>query len=78
MTTGSMTTIKVPKSLRERLSRDAAHEGLTAASFIEKLVDEHDREDRFDAVRRAYATTDAAYADETAEWDSLASDGLDP
>lgn len=77
MTAEPMTTIKVPKDLRERLSQDAARAGLTAAGFISKLMEEHDRQDRFAAVRRAYATADETYAGETADWDSLAGDGLD-
>jgi hypothetical protein len=33
-----MTTIKVPKHLRERLSRHAGHAGLTAAALISDLL----------------------------------------
>lgn len=77
MSAEPMTTIKVPKHLRERVSRGAAQAGLTAASFIAELIDEHERQERFDAVRRAYETTDATYAGETADWDSLSADGLD-
>jgi hypothetical protein len=71
-----MITIKVPKQLRERISRDAAHEGLTAAGLISVLLDEHERRARFSAVRRAHAQADPAYAAETAEWEALAGDGL--
>ena len=77
MSTEPMTTIKVTKQLRERVSRSAARAGLTAAGFITDLIDEHDRQDRFNAVRRAYETNEVTYAGETAEWDSLAGDGLD-
>lgn len=73
-----MTTIKVPKRLRERVSRDAARNGLTAAGFLSNLLDEHERQERFEAVRLAYATEDATYVDETAAWDSALGDGLDP
>jgi hypothetical protein len=71
-----MTTIKVPKQLRERLSREAAREGVTAANFVARLVDDHERQSRFEEVRRAYESDDDSYAAETAEWDSLANDGL--
>lgn len=77
MTSEAMTTIKIPKQLRERVARDAAQEGLTAAGFITVLIDDYERQRRFDAVRQAYATTDDSYTAETAAWDSLAGDGLD-
>lgn len=35
------TTIKVPMSIRDRLQRLAAENGLTMAQEIEKLMDEH-------------------------------------
>lgn len=72
-----MTTIKVPKHLRERIARNAARDGLTAAGLIAKLLEEHERQERFLAVRRAYATPDATYAEETQQWDSVVADGLD-
>lgn len=77
MTGETMTTIKVPKHLRERIARNAAKEGLTAAGLIAELLEEHERRERFLAVRRAYASPDATYADETEQWDSVAADGLD-
>ncbi len=73
-----MTTIKVPKSLRERLSRDAARAGLTSAGFIAQMLDVYERQARFRAVRRAYQAIDPSYAAETGEWDTLADDGLEP
>lgn len=73
-----MTTIKVPKSLRERLARNAAREGQTAAALIAALLDEQDRRERFAAVREAYAGTDASYLQETKEWEALTDDGLIP
>jgi hypothetical protein len=77
MSSESMTTIKVPKHLRERLSRNAGQAGLTAAALISELLDERERQARFEAVRRAYeASADETYAAETQDWDSLAGDGL--
>jgi len=77
MASESVTTIKVPKPLRERLSRSASRAGLTAAALISDLLDERERQARFEAVRHAYETSaDDSYAAETEEWDSLAGDGL--
>lgn len=78
MPAGSSTTIKVQKSLRERISRVAAAEGRTAAGLISRLLDEHERQAKFASVRSAYATIDEAYVHESAEWDGLAGDGLAP
>lgn len=77
MSSEPMSTIKVPMSLRERISREAARGGLTAAGLISALLAEHDRQARFRAVRRAYASSDSTYLAETEEWDTLAADGLD-
>lgn len=73
-----MTTIKVPKPLRARIAREAALSGRTAAAVITELLDENDRRARLAAVRRAYESAGADYAAETAEWDAVSADGLDP
>lgn len=78
-----MTTIKVPKELRQRIAGAAADAGFTAAGLIAVLLDDYDRHARFAAVRSAYANVthadvDRSYADETEEWDALADDGIDP
>lgn len=78
MSSDTTTTIKVPKTLRERISREAAREGCTAASLLAALMDEHDRQRRFTAVRAAYDERDASYDTETAHWDGLAGDALHP
>ena len=74
-----MTTIKVPKSLRQRIAREAARDGSTAAALLSRLLDDHDRQARFEAVRAAYAevTSDALYEDELRLWDVTVGDGLD-
>ena len=72
-----VTTVKVPRSLRERIRRDAAAAGQTAAGFLTVAVDRWEREQRLAAVRRAYDTADQDYRDETAAWESAAADGLD-
>jgi len=73
-----MTTIKVPKALRESVMSSARAEGLTAAEFLELLTREHARNQRFAAVRQAYATAarDPDYAEITEAWDEAAADGL--
>lgn len=72
----SVTTIKVPRQLRERIATRAVRQRMTAAEVIAELLDEADRRARFDAVREAYAATDTSYREETEAWDSLADDGL--
>ena len=74
-----MTTIKVPKALREAVMRSARAEGLTAAEFLELLTREHARTQRFAAVRQAYATAsrDPDYEEITKVWDEALTDGLD-
>ncbi|MDQ3715356.1 MAG: toxin-antitoxin system protein [Actinomycetota bacterium] len=72
-----LTTIKVSRGLRERISRDAAQRGVTAAALIGELLDSYEREQRFAAVKKAYAgTADLDYAEETGAWDAVVADGL--
>ncbi|WP_139228927.1 ribbon-helix-helix protein [Blastococcus tunisiensis] len=71
-----VTTIKVPRSLRERIAARAGQQGVTAAEVITELLDEADRHARFAAVREAYANTDASYREETEAWDAVTDDGL--
>jgi hypothetical protein len=73
-----VTTIKVSKPLRLRIAGDAASEGVSAAAFLERLVDRYEREQRLLAVGRVYRTgVDQDYVAETDAWDAAASDGLD-
>jgi len=72
-----LTTIKVSRGLRERISRDASQRGVTAAALIAELLDSYEREQRLSAVGKAYAeTSNAGYGEETAAWDQTAADGL--
>ncbi len=74
-----VTTIKVPRALRERIANDAAQRGVTAALLIGELLDRYEREQRLKAVADAYApSADAGYAEETTAWDGLSADGLRP
>lgn len=74
-----MTTIKVPKLLREEIATSARTEGLTAAAFLEHLLAEHSRAQRFVAIREAYARSaqDPADSEITEIWDRALGDGLD-
>ena len=73
----AVTTINVPKRLRERITTRARRQRMTAAEVIAELLDEADQRARFEAVRVAYASVDTSYREETEAWDSLAGDGLD-
>lgn len=64
------TTIKVPSELRDRINRDASARGLTAAKFLEQLLDHYEREQMLTAFGRAFATADATYRAETATWEA--------
>ena len=73
-----LTTIKVPKTLRDAVMRSARAEGLTAAEFLQLVTQEHARCRRFAAVRQAYAAApaDPDYAEITEAWNETAHDGL--
>jgi len=74
----TMTTIKVPKPLRQRIASAAASEGVTAAAFLAGLLDRYERDQRFAHVRRAYAgEVDGDYAELTEAWDRAAAPDLD-
>jgi hypothetical protein len=72
-----VTTVKVPRSLRERIARDAAQTGQTAAGFLATVVERWEREQRLALVRRAYEARDDSYTEETNAWDAVDGDGLD-
>ncbi len=65
----SMTTIKVPAQLRDRINRNAQERGLPAAGLIEGLLDAYERRRRMEAFGRSFRTADAEYWDEFASWD---------
>jgi len=71
-----VTTIKVPRSLRERIATRANEQRKTAAEVITELLDDADRRARFDAVRASYVQVDASYLEETEAWDTLADGGM--
>lgn len=67
-----LTTIKVSKPLRERISAGAAEEDASVQRFLERLMDERDRQKRLAAVAAAiHGASDEALAswrEETADW----------
>lgn len=70
----SSTTIKVPVALRDRVNRDAAARGLTAAELLTELVEEYERRARLDAFGAAFARADDAddgYASEQKVWETV-------
>lgn len=69
-----VTTIKVPAELRDRINREARERGITAAGFIEGLLDGYERRRRMEAFGRAFRGADRAYWDEFREWDVVLND----
>ncbi|MDR3359852.1 MAG: hypothetical protein LBO20_04235 [Bifidobacteriaceae bacterium] len=69
------TTIKVPVELRDRINRDAAERGVTAAGLIGGLLDGYERRRRMEAFGRAFRGADSAYWDEFHSWDVTLNDG---
>ncbi|GJF12913.1 hypothetical protein NGTWS0302_09800 [Mycolicibacterium cyprinidarum] len=70
-----VTTIKVTKGLRDRISAAAARRDQTVQSFIEDVMDDHDRHRRLAAVAAAIGGADeetlSAWRGETAAWAAL-------
>lgn len=66
----AMVTIDIPQELHERLRLAAMSNGRSLEQHIERLLDDEARRQRFDAVRRAMATTppDADYFESAADW----------
>lgn len=75
-----VTTIKVPKALRDRIAAEAADEGLTAQSFLQSLIDTHERNKRLAAVAAAYRESSEedleSWREETEDWAAVDADGL--
>lgn len=69
------TTIKVSEELRDRINRDAAEHGVTAARLIENLLDAYERRSRMESFGRAFRGADEAYWDEFHAWDVTLDDG---
>ncbi|MBS9534011.1 toxin-antitoxin system protein [Mycobacterium sp. M1] len=69
------TTIKVSVELRDRINREAQERGVTAAGFIEGLVDGYERRRRMELFGRAVRGADPQYWDEFRDWDVTLDDG---
>ncbi len=78
--TSDMTTVKVNKSVRERITRAARTQHVPANDFLNRLVTDWERQQRIAGVAAAMAAandqTRAEYADESAQWDVTLADGL--
>lgn len=73
-----VTTIKVSKPLRDRISAAAAQRDQTVQNFMEQVMDEHDRRERLAAVAAAISGADdgtlSAWRSETAAWAAVDAD----
>jgi predicted transcriptional regulator len=73
-----VTTIKVSKPLRDRISAAAARRHQTVQSFMEQVMDEHDRHARLAAVAAAIGAADdetlSGWRSETADWTAVDAD----
>ena len=69
-----MTTIKISKRLRDRVSAGAAEQRQSVQRFVETILDERDRQRRLAAVAEAMAGTDQRALDdwrsETHRWEA--------
>lgn len=73
-----VTTIKVTKPLRDRITAAAAERHETVQSFMEHVMDEHDRFQRLAAVGAAMSSADEdtlrGWRDLSEKWASLDAD----
>jgi len=78
MTASDVTTIKVSKVLRDRISAGAAERHETVQRFMEAVLEDYERRRRLSAVAAAMATTDentlAGWRAETDGWAGADSD----
>ena len=64
MASTDVTTIKVSKSLRDRISTHAAERHQTVQNFIEHVLDDYERHLRISSVATAMAAADDTALDE--------------
>ena len=78
MPPADLTTIKVSKTLRDRISANAAERDQTVQKFIEGVLEDYERRARLSAVAAAMAAADDAtladWRDETEAWAGADSD----
>ncbi|TCJ29409.1 toxin-antitoxin system protein [Nocardioides jejuensis] len=70
------TTIAVSPVLRDRINRDAGAHGLTAAGFLERLLDAYERTEMLDSFGTAFAAAGPDYRAELSWWSGLELDLL--
>ena len=70
-----MTTVKVRRATRERLSAAAGAHHKTIEEYLAFLLDEQQWRERVEQARAAMAEPDSDYVQETAWWDTAADDG---
>ena len=79
MAVAETTTIRVSKTTRDRLAREAEERGMSLAALLEQIARQAERERIFASEREA-TRLDALNPDAIAEyelWDEAASDGID-
>jgi predicted transcriptional regulator len=73
-----ITTIKVSKALRDRISAGAAQQHQTVQRFIENVLEDHERRRRLAAVAEAMGNADERTLDdwraETDVWEAAEAD----
>ena len=78
MASTDVTTVKVSKRLRERISTRAAERNQTVHDFLEHILDDYERHLRIDSVATAMAAADDTALDEwRAESDAWAGANAD-
>jgi hypothetical protein len=75
----AITTIKVPRYLRDYLKRSAKKHDDTMAEYLESIVKRDQRDQRLARLRRdlQISPPDRTYRCEIDQWDAIASEGLD-
>lgn len=78
MSSSDLTTIKVSRTLRDRISAGASERHQTVQKFIEGVLEDYERRGRLSAVAAAIATADdatlAEWRDESDAWAGTDSD----
>jgi len=77
MAAGEVTTIKVSKMLRDRITAGAVERDQTVQGFMEKVLDDYDRHQRLAAVAAAMsrsAEEREAWRSETDAWAAVDDD----
>ena len=78
MASSDLTTIKVSRTLRDRISAGASERHQTVQKFIEGVLEDYERRGRLSAVAAAIATADdatlAEWRDESDSWAGTDSD----